>query len=119
MPSLAFCSESPFVPGSVWSADPSDYVTNVPNVTFHAIYTSQEDENATRKDPFRSTYLDTLYNGRCQLLESDIDMTTGTYITLRAVEDDVIQSKGLLVYFLNPGVTITIRYFDIYLTDTI
>ncbi len=102
MPSLAFCSESPFVPDAHWSVNPDDYLNNIPNVTFGSIYTS--DGFLSKGNPFRVSYLDTLYNGKCQLLESDLDMAAATYVSLHALHEEVLNSNGLLVHILNPGI---------------
>ncbi len=61
-----------------------------------------ENQTWTYEDPFHYTPLDTVYNGRCQLLESDLDMTPGTYVELTALEKD-LNGTSLAMFVYNPG----------------
>ncbi len=58
-------------------------------------------------DPFQYNYLDTMYNGRCQLLESNLDMSEETYIKLTADESG-LNGTPIWLFLYYPGKAVSL-----------
>ncbi len=98
---MVFCPDSPYMPNTNWSADAAKYAAAMPKVTFSHMYVT-ENQSGVDNNLFQYTDLDTIYNGRCQLLESDVEITHGTYVKLIADENELNGSK-IWLYAYNPG----------------
>ncbi len=96
-----FCLDLPFLPSTNWSADATKYAAKIPNITFSNLYVTEHQEEDYNVS-FSYTNLDTIYNGRCLHLESDVDMTPGTYVKIKVAEEEV-NGSPLWLYVYHPG----------------
>ncbi len=70
---MAFCHTDPYIPGSFWSANASDYMADAPNLKFKGTFLFGNDP-VPIEDAVRTSYLETIFNGKCLLFEFDLDL---------------------------------------------